>query len=120
MRVFCIRVGHYKVWYLADEEVDDVREIPWPKEEPNRPILPAAVPESCTDYDDLASMEIMEAHDYVRENEEDFRRRFGGEGHGSFIYEGLLRRLSDTWEEEQGFWLAFGPVPILDEDERDE
>lgn len=113
MRVLCIRVGNHKVWYLADDQVQDVKEIPWPKEEPNRPILLAAVPAACEDYDDLAGMEIMEAHDYVKEHEEDFKGRFG-EGQGSFIYEGLIRRLSDTWEEEQGFWLAFGPVPPFD------
>ena len=120
-RVFLIRVKNYKVWYLSDEAVGSFRHIPFSRDKETNygPLLVAAIPEECKDYDDLEGKTTAEAYEYVKERKSEFTERFGFPyWTGNAIYEGLLRRLQDTYLEEKGYWIIHGDIPEFeDEDE---
>lgn len=108
----------YKNWYTAHGPVADWKHIPFPieKSTSHGPKLLAIVPESCKDYDDLEGMELEEALVHLRENSEEYIKRFGGnESMARAIYNGLVRLIEGTWDED-GYWIARGLMPNQDEE----
>lgn len=110
----------YKNWYTAHEPVADWKHIPFPidKSTSYGPKLLAIVPESCNDYDDLEGLELEEALVHLRENEEEYIKSFGKDGMARAIYNGLVRLIEGTWDED-GYWIARGLMPDQDKEAAD-